>query len=175
MRTLGGLGPFYDLFPDSWSAKPALVFTFFLPMHTQAQKRQSQTVFDIDLLQSPSQEALVATESIRLVSNYLKSGISRERDLGRHQTFWCKFCLVESALAVQLYTVVCVNPHNKPAWRSTPLINAAIAIKIQLQQEGLHNPHKGYTWSTQLKWSRILCHWVSQDTCIRPPYKDWEI
>lgn len=50
-------------------------------MHTQAQKRQSQTVFDIDLLQSPSQEALVATESIRLVSNYLKSGISREREI----------------------------------------------------------------------------------------------
>lgn len=49
------------------------------------------------------------------------------------------------------YTLVIVNLHIQTIWRMNPCMNGPIPINTQFQQEGTHNPHKGHSWSTQLR------------------------
>ena len=56
-----------------------------------------------------------------------------------------------------------------------PIHKWASSNQDAVTTRGPHNPHKGHSWSTQLRWSKRLRYLVPQDTYyIRPPYQDWE-
>lgn len=76
------------------------------------------------------------------------------------------FCLVLLCqyLYNSLHTVAGVETHCQSTQELSPPIIRTTAIKPQLYQGGPHNPHNGHSYSTQLRGSKRLHHWIPQDT-----------
>ena len=71
------------------------------------------------------------------------------------------FALCGQHLHKSLYTG---GPSQSAILRVNLTQMQAIEIKTHLQQEGQCNSHKRHSWSTRLRWSKKLHHWVPLDT-----------
>ena len=79
-----------------------------------------------------------------------------------------ELCVIIYIVYVYIYHPSHQQPEKGKLHDYVNRCNVAIAIKAQLQSEGVYSP-PGCVSSTQLKWSRKQCHWTLVNTYyIRP-------